>query len=307
MPDAESTRMSVDVYDHDDPPGTPEPDQSAVHDQSSLDETLPHVAPSSDDDDNDVPMFCVVNIGSQKGKDKLVERFWFWLYVVKSRPANVYWRCRIRNKTNTCPATATQRGDNHTSGNHHHNHEADPAICMTTDLRVDVIAKAKDQPFTPAATLVKTALLPFAAGTQPSLPDPVNLTRVANRAREKVRPRDPTDLDFELATDFIPDGFFRKEVRVGTKRHLVFASDQMINILARAKRWYMDATFKIVKDPFKQLFSIHAFVRSDSDVKQVPLMFILMSRRLYEEGPSRRPPQHQGLIAKRYHSYCRGW
>jgi hypothetical protein len=53
----------------------------------------------------------------------------------------------------------------------------------------------------------------------------------------------------------------------------------MVSVLARAKRWYMDATFKIVKDPFKQLFSIHAFVCSDGAVKQVPLLFVLMSRR----------------------------
>jgi hypothetical protein len=98
-------------------------------------------------------------------------------------------------------------------------------------------------------------------------------------AREKVRPRDPRDLDFELATDFIPDNFLRDDVKVDNKRHLVFVSDRMISVLGRAKRWYMDATFKIVKDPFQQLFSIHAFVRSDDDVKQVPLLFALMSRR----------------------------
>ena len=43
--------------------------------------------------------------------------------------------------------------------------------------------------------------------------------------------------------------------------------------------WYVDATFKVVREPFYQLFSIHAFVRSGSDTKQIPLLFALMSRR----------------------------
>ena len=51
----------------------------------------------------------------------------------------------------------------------------------------------------------------------------------------------------------------------------------MLNILCRAKIWYLDGTFKIVKEPFSQLFSIHAFARSDSGVKQLPLVFVLMS------------------------------
>jgi hypothetical protein len=59
---------------------------------------------------------------------------------------------------------------------------------------------------------------------------------------------------------------------VGDRRHLVFSTPEMISPLKQAKVWYMDATFKVVKDPFKQLFSIHAFVRQNNDVKQVKLL-----------------------------------
>ncbi|XP_071806979.1 uncharacterized protein [Asterias amurensis] len=48
-------------------------------------------------------------------------------------------------------------------------------------------------------------------------------------------------------------------------------------LLARGKRWYLDATFKVVKAPFTQLFSIHCFVKKGNSTKQVPLVFVLMS------------------------------
>ncbi|KAI0210721.1 hypothetical protein LSAT2_004466 [Lamellibrachia satsuma] len=40
-----------------------------------------------------------------------------------------------------------------------------------------------------------------------------------------------------------------------------------------------DLQFQVVKKPFVQLFSIHAFLREDDAMTQVPLVFILMSRR----------------------------
>ena len=41
---------------------------------------------------------------------------------------------------------------------------------------------------------------------------------------------------------------------------------------------YVDGTFKCVKDPYKQLFSIHSFLRSGENIKQVPLVNIIVQK-----------------------------
>ena len=50
-----------------------------------------------------------------------------------------------------------------------------------------------------------------------------------------------------------------------------------LTLLSKAKRWYVDGTFKLCRPPFTQLFTINAFVRQDDHAKQVPLLFVLMS------------------------------
>lgn len=65
--------------------------------------------------------------------------------------------------------------------------------------------------------------------------------------------------------------------KVRGRRHLLFASDQQLDVLSRAKTWYVDGTFKLCRQPFQQLLTINAFVRSDDHVKQVPLVFVIMS------------------------------
>ena len=110
-----------------------------------------------------------------------------------------------------------------------------------------------------------------------ALPKPEYIARAANRLRQKLRPEHPRDLDFELVDDCIPDGFLRADIEEKDRRHLLFARQEQLNILARAKTWYVDGTFKLARHPFKQLLTVNAFVRSGEYAKQVPLAYVLMS------------------------------
>jgi len=58
-------------------------------------------------------------------------------------------------------------------------------------------------------------------------------------------------------------------------RHLVLATDEQLKLLIKAKTWHVDDTFKVVKQPFTQLFSVHVFVK-DRQSKQLSLAFIVM-------------------------------
>lgn len=72
------------------------------------------------------------------------------------------------------------------------------------------------------------------------------------------RPKDPIDLQFELDEECLPEDFVSADVHAGSKQHLVFATDAQPQQLVRAKTWYLDGTFKLVRQPLTELFSVNA-------------------------------------------------
>lgn len=112
--------------------------------------------------------------------------------------------------------------------------------------------------------------------SESDLPDPEANSAADLAFDESSTKRSP---GLELAEGFIPPEFLRADVRVQSQRHLMFATKQQLEFLASAKSWYIDAMFKLCRHPFTQLMTINAFVRKDDHAKQVPLLFVLMSRR----------------------------
>lgn len=156
-------------------------------------------------------------------------------------------------------------------------------------MKTEVKQNARQNIFTCSAPRIVEEVMSKSADVNAppaSRPKPANLTRMANRVRLTMRPKDPKDLDFELDQQFLEDqipNFKTLDVYASGQRHLLVYSEHQLELLSKAKTWYMDSTFHVVKKPWTQLLSIHAFIRSGQHMKQVPLVFCFMSRKRKED------------------------
>ena len=113
----------------------------------------------------------------------------------------------MRNKKLTCGASVVQRGSDFLRGPHGHEHPGRPGEDVVARLISDIKTKAGADIFRPAPAIVDEALVDVVQNQPlPGLPRPVSLSRQANRKRQKMRPKDPVDLQFEVDKDFLPDG-----------------------------------------------------------------------------------------------------
>ena len=90
--------------------------------------------------------------------------------------------------------------------------------CITAKVK----AKAAVDIFRPPSATVEEVLLEDLKDVPcPCLPKPEYIARVANRHRQRLRPQDPTDLNFDVEEEHIPDGFLRGDIQAKALRNTV--------------------------------------------------------------------------------------
>ncbi|VDI27117.1 Hypothetical predicted protein [Mytilus galloprovincialis] len=226
------------------------------------------------------PTFSIIEKGTQRSNLKLVSSDGYEYTKKMSKGDFTYWRCIKRSKGSNCPATVSQKGENFKRNPKPHIHPADKGALKKVLVHKEVKQTALQDIHKPAGRIVDDAMLRHIEPEDHQLPNQNNLKRTANRVREELRPDEPTSLFFELDTDYLQcDNFLIEDIRVDDQRHLVFSTPGQLQLLKYAKKWFCDGTFKIMKDPFTQLWSIHAFIKKGDSLKQVPLVFVLMSRK----------------------------
>ena len=71
------------------------------------------------------------------------------------------------------------------------------------------------------------------------------LGRIGNRYSQGTRPSHPTKPDFDIEYEHIPESFTAVDVSVGERKHILLYTGAQIKLLSRARRWFVDGTFKV--------------------------------------------------------------
>ncbi|XP_078495898.1 uncharacterized protein LOC144751880 [Ciona intestinalis] len=248
--------------------------------QSNTESVEGSVNPSQSDADN--ISYQIIERATIRGKPKLFDNVGYSYTLRRSANSFKVWECSIRGVTTRCSATVKQKGSTFVPGRLVHNHPPKPGLDVASKIKRDVKRKRQSNPLASSREILRKCLQEHLPVDKPcpALPSIDALTHLMNSHRQANRPVEPTDsVDFELLHKHLPKKFLKKDIlKVGSCRHLIFATNKQIRLLKKAEVWYVDASFKHVKMPFVQMLSIHCFIQKNGEIKQVPLVFALMSR-----------------------------
>ena len=156
-------------------------------------------------------------------------------------------------------------------------------------FNVEVKEEAKRNPWTSVGLIYEKKIMEIPIEERSTLTG-IKSQHVTERRMRRAKsgkvPKEPVDLDFEVdqafleACKFIPDGknFIKEDITMPSgKRHFIMYTELMHAIMSDKFTWWVDATFKVVKCPFTQLWGVHAFICREGKMKQVTVAFVLMS------------------------------
>ena len=182
--------------------------------EPSLDESIPLDVPRKH-----ITFYEVVTSGSQRCGDMLVDNQGYSFTVKKRNVSSVSWRCKVRNKVCNCKATVIQKGSEFIPGPHSHNHQPAPGAAAKAKVTAALKEVTSHHKFLSGARCVNQVLQQAVTEDEvlDALPKHCNLVRTVNRHRERSCPKHPQSLDFEIATEHIPENFLRDDLSVHGK------------------------------------------------------------------------------------------
>ena len=213
--------------------------------EDSFDESLPICATAL----SLAPLeYHIIPAASNHGKQKLTDSVGYSYTVKRTTSKGVNWQCTQQNPKGGIygKATVIQRGDTFEKSCNSHECQAQPGIPNTLVTKRKIKGTALTEIFTSAAEITEKILVENVnSEPTPSLPVANYLAQSSNHYCQHFHPMDPTDLDFDIAEGYLPEGFLCSDITVGNNHHLIFVTNKMIELFSHARNWFIDATFKI--------------------------------------------------------------
>lgn len=116
--------------------------------------------------------FEIVEGGSERGKQKLIDSWGYSYNIKRQRVSATDWQCTIRPMGNRCKATVIQRSQNvFEFGKNDHNHAAPVGAAVAVKIKSIIKQEASKDVFRPASAVVNDILLSELTNAPcPSLP-----------------------------------------------------------------------------------------------------------------------------------------
>ena len=163
-----------------------------------------------------------------------------------------------------------------------HNHLPSEDLHEKLSFRRDVLKVASRNATCSANEIIESELVARNNDTA-FVPDKRREEQAIHRRWHKTEPRPPKTLECPIVLKRgIPPGYMVRDVKVETDgkvtaRHIILATPMQLDLVKKCRTIYIDGTFSCVKKPYYQLFSIHSFLRCEENIKQVPLVNVIMS------------------------------
>lgn len=222
--------------------------------------------------------FKIFENGSKRGKDILIHNNYTFLVKCKTK-LKIIWRCGKKSKKLNCPAIVFQYGEQEFSLEKPHIHEPDKIDnYYNIQVRLNMKEDARNNPSSSGLRIAENALLniPEHSGKVVKLQA---LQRYANRYKGDYFGKNPTSKEFDLSAYDIPKSFKCKDFSSENNRTIIFYTKRQKQYIEKCKLLFLDGTFKIIAPPFKQLYSIHGFIKTANSYKNIPLMFVFMTNK----------------------------